>query len=180
MNFVEIFRKVQTYANLQRDSDIFRFLKKKIDMILATKKRAKNEPKTPLFKNNNWKVLFLPIFENVLWCFGFWAKKNRAKTGLKAGLQKKYFFQKKSRWPQSYCPSLSCVMLGDPWYICLFYMFSRELHHYCLFLLKNCAKFQNMLNNFCREKQGRNKEFQIPPIFKDFWPKYLPLVYCLY
>ena len=64
-----------------------------------------------LFSYNFWKYA----------CFGqkyilFWLK--RAKTGPKVGHIEKCsnFFSTKS-----YFPSISCVMSGDPWYICLFY-----------------------------------------------------------
>ena len=56
-------------------------------------------------------------------------------------------------------------------------MFSRELHHYYLFLLKNWANSQNM-HNFPRENRReeiRNFKSGVG-INKDFWPKYLPLV----
>ena len=87
MDFVEIFRKVETCANLERD--IFGFLKKEFfDRILA-KKGQKMSQKLD-FQLFSKKSYFLPIFENmhVLGVLGktfFCCWPKWIKTGPKAG-----------------------------------------------------------------------------------------------
>ena len=86
MDCLEIFRKVQSYATLERDNFSGGFL---------GRKGQKNVPKNYTFRIFSKKSYFLPILENmhVFRCFGqktFWSK--CAKTGMVVGQKKNQFF----------------------------------------------------------------------------------------